>query len=105
MANGVVAGSSGTFQAKLLDNGQPFTLPEGSSWSWSTSNSNATITPDPSDPTGATVIVAVPASETATQIDVTASTVDPKGETQKFTLTVPIMPPPQIFTVSVDQIA
>ena len=105
MANGITLGKSGTFVAALNDNGQPIPLPSGSSWTWSTSDPSATVTPDASDTTGATVTVAVPATDTATTITVTASAVDPTGATQSGSLTVPISPAANIFTVTVSQTA
>lgn len=111
MANGITVGKSGTFNAQLLDNGQPVSLPLGGSWTWTTSDPEATVAvdpafPDPSnDPTGASVTVTVPATDTATTITVTASATDPTGATQSGSITVPITPATNIFTVSVTQTA
>jgi hypothetical protein len=103
--NGITAGGQGSFTAQLLNNGVPISLPGGSSWSWSDDDPSSTITLDPSDPTGGSVIVTVPASDTAAQLTLSASTVDPTGATQTGSLVVPIAPGVSIFTVTVTQTA
>ena len=103
--NGITVGGQGTFVAQLLNNGVPMDLPAGSTWAWSDDDPNSTITLDPSDPTGGTVIITVPASDTATQVTVTAATTDPNGAAVSGSLVVPIAPGVSIFTVTVTQTA
>lgn len=103
--NGIPAGGQGTFQAQLLNAGVPMDLPPGSSWQWSDDDPSSTITMDPSDPTGATVIVTVPASDTASQLILTAVTTDPNGNAVTGTLTVPVNPEVSVFTVVITQTA
>ena len=105
MANGITTGKSGTFVAELMDNGEATPLPTGSKWAWSSSDAAATITADPSDATGATADVAIPATDTSTTITVTASTTDPTGATQSGSITVPISSQAPVFTVTVSQLS
>ena len=104
-ANGITVGSSGTFLAQLNNNNVPIALPPGSSWDWSTDDPSAIITLEPSDPTGGTVNIAIPASDTTTSIVVTAATTDPNGTAVTGSLTVPISPGVSLFTVTVTQTA
>lgn len=87
MPYGITPGSSGIFTANLIDNGLPV---PSSDWVWSSNDANATITTQASDPSGATVQVAIPAADTSTSITLTASAKDADGKTQTATYTVPI---------------
>lgn len=99
MADGIIDGGSGTFQAFLNLNGTPTaTQPQ---FTWSTDVASATITPS-ADTTSA--VIAVPDGEPATSITVTAVTQDPNGNTVSGFRTVPLSAP-QVFTVVVSQTA
>lgn len=103
MANNIPTGGQGTFNAVLQDNGVPVaTQPSG--WTWGTNDPSAVVTPVTTDPTGATVTVAIPASDTSTSIVITASNKDPNGNPVSGSLTVPVAAG-GTFTVVVTQIA
>ena len=96
-------GATGTFAAQLEDNGNPIDLPSGSTFTWTTDDTNAVITPS-ADTLSATIAIA--ADDAATQIVVTATTVDPQGNPVAGSLTVPIIPGvAHTFTVQVTQTA
>jgi hypothetical protein len=103
--NGITLGGQGTFVAQLNNNSVPISLPSGSSWQWSDDDPNSTITMDPTDTTGGTVIITVPSTDTATQLTVTAATIDPNGNAVSGSLLVPLSPGVNIFTVTVTQTA
>ena len=98
----IVAGSTGTFAAQLLDNGVPVALPTGSVFAWSSSDTAVTFAV--SDDT-ASVVVTVPAGDVGTSVTVTASTVGPDGKTYSGSLTVALTPTPQVFSVVITQTA
>jgi len=99
----ITVGATGTFAAQLEDNGNPIPLPAGSTFAWTSDDSNAGITAS-SDTL--TAVVSVPATDTATSITVTATTIDPDGKTVQGSVTVPIIPGvSHTFTVSVTQSA
>lgn len=100
MANGITAGATGTFLAQLLDNG--VAVATQPSFTWSASDPSVTIAPG-ADTTSA--VVTVPAGDTGTSVTITASATDPTGATQSGSITVPILPVPQQFTVVVTQTA
>lgn len=105
MTTGVIVGGTGKFLAQLEDNGQPIALPAGSTWVWATNDTGTTVAADPADTTGGTVDVTIPAGDTNTTVTITASTTDPTGATQSGSLTFPVLPVPQKFTVTVSQIS
>jgi hypothetical protein len=98
----ITAGTSGTFAAVLNDNGTPIALPSGSTFAWTASDSTVSIVPS-SDTTSA--VVNIPAGDPGTSVTVTASTVGPDGNTYSGSVTVPLTPVPQQFTVTVTQTA
>lgn len=104
MSNGIQAGSSGTFNSQLLDNGSPIAIPSGAVWAWTADDSGVTFAPVATDPTGGTQTASVPAGDPGTSVTITASTTDPAGATVSGTITVPITAAAQKFTVSVTQI-
>lgn len=98
----ITVGATGTFSAQLEDNGNPISLPAGSTFTWSADDTNASLAPS-ADSTS--VVVSVPATDASTSITVTASTVAPDGSTVQGSVTVPIIPGvAHTFTVSVTQI-
>jgi len=103
--NGIAIGGQGTIQAQLNNNGVPISLPSGSSWQWSDDDVQSQITLDPTDPTGGTIFITVPANDTSTSLTVTASTTDPNGAAVSGSLVVPLTPGVNMFTVVVTQIA
>ena len=103
--NGIAIGGQGTIQAQLNNNGVPISLPTGSSWQWSDDDVQSQITLDPTDPTGGTIFITVPANDTSTSLTVTASTTDPNGAAVSGSLVVPLTPGVNMFTVVVTQIA
>ncbi len=97
------AGSTGTFTAELEDNGNAIPLPVGSTFAWTADDTNATLAPSADS---LSVVVTVPATDTATSITVTASTTAPDGSTVSGSVTVPITPGvTHTFTVLVSQTA
>jgi hypothetical protein len=103
--NGIPIGGTGTFVGSLLANGTPINLPSGATWQWSSDDPSASIQPDPSDPSGGTVDVSIPAGDTNTQITITAATTAPDGSAQTGSLTVPLTSTPMVFSVVVAQTA
>lgn len=100
---GITAGSTGTFTAQLEDNGAPIALPSGSTFLWSSSDPNASLAHSADT---LSVVVTVPDTDTLTEITVTASTTDPKGNPVSGSVTVPITPGVvHVFTVVVAQTA
>lgn len=96
-------GATGTFAAQLEDNGNPIPLPSGSTFAWSADDTNATLAPSADT---LSVVVTVPATDTATSITVTAETVAPDGNKAQGSVTVPIIPGvAHTFTVTVTQTA
>lgn len=97
MANGIPSGGSGTFQAVLELNGSPF--PSQPAFDWTTNVASAVVTPSADS---LSVVISVPAGETATSITVTATV---KGQSISGFLTVPLnaVVTPQVFTVVVSQ--
>jgi hypothetical protein len=99
----ISVGTTGTFTAQLEDNGNPISLPSGSTFAWSADDTNAALAPS-ADSTS--VVVTVPATDTATSITVTASTTAPDGSTVSGSVTVPITPGvAHTFTVLVSQVS
>ena len=104
--SGVTTGVQAVFVASLLDNNDnPVALPAGSSWAFSVSDPTAITAPDPTDPTGATLNVTLPLADTETSLSVSASTVDPSGQSQTASITVTVTPgvPATTFHVSLVQ--
>lgn len=101
--NDIPVGGTGTFVAQLNNNGVP--VDPVAPWAWTTDDAQAVITPDPSDPTGGTVEISIPAGDPATQVVITASTTDPTGATVSASLTVPVSTVPAIYTVVITQTA
>ena len=99
MVNGIIDGGSGTFAAVLDLNGVPVSTQP--TFSWTTNVADATVTPSADT---LSVVIAVPAGETATSITVTAETTDPNGNKVVGFLTVPLNAP-QVFSVTVSQTA
>lgn len=99
----ITAGSNGTFAAALLDNGAPVTgfTP---SFSWTADDTNAALQPSADT---LSCEVTVPATDTTTTLNLTASTQAPDGTTATGSLAVTINPSvtPQKFTVSITQTA
>ncbi len=96
-------GATGTFSAQLEDNGNPIPLPSGSTFAWSADDTNAQLAPSADT---LSVVVTVPATDTATSITVTAETVAPDGNKVQGSVTVPIIPGvAHTFTVTVTQTA
>lgn len=102
--SGIVTGGSGTFNAVLLDNGTAVAT-QPTTWTWSTNDASGqiTIANDPSDPSGATVIVSVPAGDTTQSVVITAQTMDPSGTPVSGNVVVPITGALQTFTVQITQ--
>ena len=105
MTTGIALGTTGTIQAQLQDDGKTITLPSGSSWAWQSSDPTVTIVPATGDSTGGTVVISVPAGDTGTNCTVSASTTDPAGKTQTGTISIPYLPVPQQYTVTLSQTA
>jgi hypothetical protein len=61
--------------------------------------------PDSTDPTGGTVIVAVPADSTIQQFTISVDTTDPNGNALSQSLAVPVTPGVSIYSISLTQIA
>lgn len=91
----------------LLDNGQPYVAPSGSSYVFSptlsASDSSVTIAADPTVPDQ--FDATIPAGDPATSVTFTASATAPDGSTASGTLTIPFAPQPQKFSISVTQTA
>lgn len=98
----IVAGSTGSFAAQLLDNGAAISLPTGSVFAWSASDSTVTFVTS-ADTTS--TVVTVPAGDTGTSVAITASTVGPDGKTYSGTITVALTAAPQTFSVVITQTA
>lgn len=96
------AGTSGTFAAQLEDNGSPIALPVGSTFAWTASDTTVLITPSDDS---LSALIDVPSGDTGTSITVTASTVAPDGSTVSGSITVPLTPVPQQYSVTVVQTA
>lgn len=100
--NSIPQGGAGTFNAVLQDNGTPVGT-QPTSWTWSTNDPSAVVTTDTSDPSGATVVVSIPQSDTSTSIIITATTADPTGAAVSGSLTVTVAAGVNKFTVVVSQ--
>lgn len=99
----ISVGTTGTFTAQLEDNGNPISLPSGSTFAWTSDDTNATLAPS-ADSTS--VVVTVPATDTATSVTVTAGTTAPNGSTVYGSVTVPITPGvTHTYTILVSQTA
>lgn len=101
------AGSTGTFAATLLENGAPLTTPPTTPtvWTYSCSDSTVTITPS-ADTTSA--VYSVPANDTGTSFQASASAVAPDGTTVTAPpLTVTLTPgtTAAVFSASIAQTA
>ncbi len=96
------AGDSGTFNAVLQDNGVTIPLPSGASFVWTADDKSAVLTPDASTDN---CVVTLPASDTAASVTITATTTDPTGKSVSGSITLPLTPEPQQFTVSITQTA
>lgn len=100
----IIDGSTGTFLASLLLNGAPYTptTPFTLSVSWTVDDTSVVLTP--SDDT-TSVVAAVPAGDTGTSINITATTTAPDGTTVTNTVNVPLGPEPQVFSLGITQTA
>lgn len=110
MADSIIAGQTGRFLGAVTASDNSVVTTSG--WSWSVDDTNVTIAPDKSDASGATVIVTVPASDTATKFNLTAtataqSTTEPNAQSVTKTIPVAIAPAPApvTFTMSITQLS
>lgn len=89
----------------LLDNGSPYVPPAGSSYVFTptltASDSSVSIAADPTVPNQ--FDVTIPAGDTGASVTFNATATAPDGTTATGTLTVPLAPVPQQFTISVTQ--
>ena len=96
MADGIVAGGTGTFAAVLELNGAPFSTQPN--FAWTTDVPSATITPSAD---GLSTVIEIPLGEAATSITVTATDAE-KSVAGSVTVS---LSGPQVFTVTVTQTA
>jgi hypothetical protein len=101
----VEPGIAAAFQSNLLDNGNPIDLPVDSVWTWSTDDPTDEIVQGGGDGSTAKITVTDPPTDGRTTLVATASTTDPKGETQEGSVTVDLIPSvDHTYTVNVSQI-
>lgn len=107
----IPVGGSGTFfgEVSASDNSQIQTV---TNWQWTASDPNVTITNDPSDTTGATVDVTVPASDATTSFTLTANAMatstsisTPTQAVGTFGVTVVPSTKPVTFSININQTA
>jgi hypothetical protein len=102
----IAAGSSGTFAAQLLLNGQPYAPLAGApvlDVTYSADDPDVVL--DPSADT-TSVVAEVPAASQDTELTVGASAVAPDGTTvtaQVNVIVTPAAPPAQVFSLKLDQ--
>ena len=106
MIGNIAAGSSGTFAAQLLLNGQPYAPLAGApvlDVTYSADDPDVVL--DPSADT-TSVVAEVPAASQDTELTVGASAVAPDGTTvtaQVSVIVTPAAPPAQVFSLKLDQ--
>lgn len=115
MSTGITDGGSAQFGATLLDNGQPFVTPSGSTFTFvptfSADDTLVSFAPATSDASGGTIpleaqtVVSVPATDTATQITITATATAPDGTTATGTLVIQLTGEAQQFTIAITQLS
>lgn len=98
----VTLGGNAIFKAEMLDNGTPLALSGGAFWTWTTNDTAATLTVSADTNQ---VVVNLPLSDVSQAIIVTASTISPAGITISGSITVPIGPGVDQFTVVVTQLS
>ncbi len=111
----IVAGTTGQLEAEVFENGVLYTPPVGTTYAptitWTASDPSVTFTAATADDSGGTVplsqqtVVNVPAGDTSTSVTITATTTDPNGSPLTGTISIPITSAPQVFTLSVTQVA
>lgn len=105
------AGSTGQIASTLLDNGQPYTQPFTLSLTYSADDKEVTFSPATTDATNGQVpleqqqVVTVPAGDPGTSVTITVSSPAPDGSVATGSITIPLTPTPQKFTLSVTQVA
>jgi hypothetical protein len=104
----IAAGGSGVFVAQLFQDGQvpplaSIPLSSGATWSWTCSDPEAVLTPDSADPTGGTVTVFIPTSDTNLHFSLTATT-EYQGNAVEYTQIVTIIQPPPPYSVGIAQV-
>ncbi|HEY3620740.1 MAG TPA: hypothetical protein VGK96_28385 [Candidatus Sulfotelmatobacter sp.] len=100
--NGIIVGSTGTFSATLQDNGATIALPAGSTYAWTSLDPEVSFDTS-ADPTGASVVVTVAAADTSQDVTITATATAPDGNPATGSLTFPVLPVAQKFTILVQQ--
>lgn len=115
MSTGITAGGSGQFGAALLDNGQPFVVPTGSTYTFaptfSADDSMVTFSAATTDassgtiPLNAQIIANVPGGDPDTSVTITATATAPDGSTATGSITVPVTAEAQQFTIAVGQLS
>lgn len=115
MSTGITAGGSGQFGAALLDNGQLFTPPAGSTYvfvpTFSADDTTVTFSAATIDPSGGAIplaaqtVVNVPAGDPGTPITITATATAPDGSMATGSLSVPVTAEAQQFTIAVGQLS
>jgi hypothetical protein len=111
----IVAGTTGQLEAEVLENGVVYTPPVGVTYTptitWTASDVEVTFSPATADDSGGVVplsqqiVVNVPAGDPSTSVVITGSTSDPNGNPLSGSVTIPITAAPQVFTLSVTQVA
>lgn len=104
----ITAGGTGVFAGLITASDNSVVTATG--WAWVASDAAVTIVSDPSDATGATVDVTVPASDVTTSFTLTAtaaatSTTEPNAQTVTNNITVTVTPAavPVTFTLTINQ--
>jgi hypothetical protein len=102
----VEAGKGAGFTAQMEDNANPIELPAGSTFSWKTDDDTDTIVPVSADNSDLVIVTTTdPPAEGRTSLTVTASAVDPDGDTIEGELTTDIISGVgHTFTISVNQV-
>lgn len=111
----IVAGTTGQLEAQVFENGVAYTPPVGTTFAptitWTASDASVAFTPATADDSGGTVplsqqiVVNVPAGDTSASVTITGSTTDPNGNPLTGTISIPITSAPQVFTLSITQVA
>jgi len=111
----IPAGSSGQLGAQLLLNGSSYVVPSDDSYvftpTFTADDPSVTFTAATTDESGGTlpladqIVLDVPAGDTGTSVTVTVTAADPNGNTLSATLTIPLTPEGQTFTISLTQLA
>lgn len=101
----VQPGVGSGFAAVLEDNGNPISLPDGSTFAWSTDDPTDQIVVSP-DTMSASITVSNPPADGRTTITVTADTTAPDGTDVSGEVTTDIVPAVEhTYTVTVTQTA